>query len=76
MGQLTRGLSSLISRDDVSYTNSEVELSYARWNSKSNAAGQQYSKELYGELMLTQQFDAGKQLNNYINRIQDEGDSV
>ena len=32
---------------DVSYTNSEVELSYARWNSKSNAYDSNIQKSFY-----------------------------
>ena len=32
---------------DVSYTNSEVELSYARWNSKSNAYDSSIKKTVY-----------------------------
>ena len=32
---------------DVSYTNSEVELSYARWNSKSNAYDNNIQKSFY-----------------------------
>ena len=32
---------------DVSYTNNEVELSYARWNSKSNAYDSSIEKTVY-----------------------------
>ena len=32
---------------DVSYTNNEVELSYARWNSKSNAYDSSIKKTIY-----------------------------
>ena len=32
---------------DVSYTNNEVELSYARWNSKSNAYDSSIKKTVY-----------------------------
>ena len=32
---------------DVSYTNNEVELSYARWNSKSNAYDSNVEKTVY-----------------------------
>ena len=32
---------------DVSYTNSEVEVSYARWNSKSNAYDSNIQKSFY-----------------------------
>ena len=32
---------------DVSYANNEVELSYARWNSKSNAYDSNVEKTVY-----------------------------